>query len=286
MSYIKNKFINNYISKQFRLYIQKCYLFLAFLFCNSCSSRNSSIIASITSYQPRIKSCWISLSSLFNQDFEGYKIVLVLSLEEFPSRKIPWTLKFLQLKGLEILWCKENYKSYKKLLPTRKKYPNSKIITFDDDLIYEKWRIRCLISENKIFPESIIGHRGREIKINSLGEIENYSNWEHVYKRLNTKYTFLTGGGGILYPPNKSFDKLIHNFSLANKICPNADDIFFWAIAYHLKINVICLGNEKFKNVFELRNSPKLWTLNRNKTSKINNDTQLDSVIKYYKIDL
>ena len=88
--------------------------FLKLLFCKSCSCKNNSIIASLTSYPARINSCWITITSLFNQNCSGYKIILVLSLEEFPSKKIPWTLKLLRLKGLEILWCKENYKSYNK----------------------------------------------------------------------------------------------------------------------------------------------------------------------------
>ena len=260
--------------------------FLKLLFCKSCSCKNNSIIASLTTYPPRINSCWITITSLFNQNFKNFKIVLVLSIDEFPTKKIPWTLKFLQTKGLEILWCKENYKSYKKLIPVKKKYPNSIIITFDDDLIYEKWRINQLILEHKIFPQSIIGHRGREIKINKDNKVESYLNWKLCTKRVNSKYVFLTGGAGALYPPNKLFDKLVKNYALANKLCPNGDDIFFWAIAYYSNINIICLGNEKIENVFELRNTPKLWDSNSNTSLKVNNDTQIRSVIKYFRINL
>ena len=264
----------------------KIFSFLSLLSCKSLSHKESSIIASLTTYPPRINSCWLTITSLFNQNFKNFKIVLVLSLEEFPTKKIPWTLKLLQRKGLEILWVKENYKSYKKLIPPKKKYPNSIIITFDDDLIYEKWRISELISEHKIFPKSIIGHRGRKIKINKDNRVESYLNWRLCSKRSNSKYTFLTGSGGALYPPNKLFDKLVKNYSLANKLCPNGDDIFFWAIAYHSNINIICLGNEKLEDVYELRNSPKLWDLNKNPTLKINNDSQIEAAIKYFKITL
>ncbi len=58
---------------------------------------------------------------------------------------MPWTLKILQRKGLEILWIKENLKSYKKLIPVRFKFPISKIVTFEDDIIYERWRLKKTI---------------------------------------------------------------------------------------------------------------------------------------------
>ena len=267
-------------------YKNKIKQFFIILSSKSCFNPRNLIIASLTSYPPRINSCWISIISLLNQSSKNYKVVLVLSLVDFPSKKIPWTLNFLKFKGLEILWTDENYKVYGKLIPVKKKYPNSIIITFDDDVIYEKWRISNLISEHYIYPKSIIGNRGREIKITENNEVDSYMHWKICSKRLNSKYTFLTGAGGVLYPPNKLFDKLVNNYSLANKLCPNGDDVFFWAIAYYCNINIICLGNEKIENVFELRNGPKLWNSNSNMSLETNNDTQITKVIKYFRINL
>ena len=187
-------------------YKNKIKQFLTILSSKSRFNRGNSIIASLTSYPPRINSCWISIISLLDQSSKDYKIVLVLSLVDFPSKQIPWTLKLLRFKGLEILWTDENYKVYGKLIPVKKKYPNSIIITFDDDVIYEKWRISNLISEHYIYPKSIIGNRGREIKIKENNEVDSYLHWKICSKRLNSKYTFLTGVGGVLYPPNKLFD--------------------------------------------------------------------------------
>ena len=100
----------------------------------------------------------VSIISLFNQDYKDYKIVLTLSLEEFPKKHIPWTLNLLRSKGLEILWCDQNLKSFKKLLPIKKKYPESLIVTFDDDIYYEPWRLKYLIEE----------HKKKRVKIESL----------------------------------------------------------------------------------------------------------------------
>ena len=45
--------------------------------------------------------------------------------------------------------------------------------------------------------------------------------------KLFQRIFFLTGCGGILYPPNKEFDSLVTDFKLAKELAPTADDIFF-----------------------------------------------------------
>ena len=89
---------------------------------------------------------------------------MVLSSQEFSSRKLPWTLIILQKKGLEILWITENLKSYNKLIPVRIKFPLSKIVTFDDEIVYERWRLKILYEKSLKSPTAIIGYRGKKLK--------------------------------------------------------------------------------------------------------------------------
>ena len=67
-------------------------------------------------------------------------------------------------KGLEILWIKENLKSYNKLIPVRIKFPLSKIVTFDDDIVYERWRLKILYEKSLKSPRAIIGYRVKKLK--------------------------------------------------------------------------------------------------------------------------
>ncbi len=53
-------------------------------------------------------------------------------------------------KGLTIDWC-EDIKSYKKLIPTLKKYPDAIIVTADDDLIYDNKWLEQLYNAAQIF---------------------------------------------------------------------------------------------------------------------------------------
>ena len=81
------------------------------------------------------------------------------------------------------------------------------------------------------------------------------------------------------------FDRLIQDYQLAQKLTPNGDDIFFWAIANSLDIDILCLGIFKMRNVFELRKTRKLFDLNKDDNNENNNDKQLKRILDYFKIN-
>lgn len=268
-------YAKNYWIKIYRLFL--------FFTVNSIQTEDESVIVSLTTHPARIKSTWISLISLFNQKATNYRIILVLSKEEFHNKKIPWTINFLEKKGLNILWINENFKSYNKLLPVKSKFPYSKIITFDDDVYYEKWRINLLLEKSKTFPNAIIGFRGAEIKTTKDKKIYPYLKWVMANARTSNKKLFLTGVGGVLYPPNKNFDLLIQNYSLARELAPTCDDVFFWGVSHHLNIQKILLDYGKLDDVRELLNSPSLFHVN-NSLKFNNNDYSIKKVIDFFKI--
>ena len=266
-----------------KIYWIKIYRIFLLLSLNPLRCNDESIIVSLTTHPSRIKSSWIAIISLFNQKVTNYKLILVLSKEEFQNKKIPWTINFLEKKGLKILWINKNYKSYNKLLPVRSKFPNSKIITFDDDVYYENWRIKLLLDKSKTFPNAIIGFRGAEIKTKKNDEIYPYLKWGFANAKTSKKKLFLTGVGGVLYPPNKNFDLLIQNYPLAKELAPTTDDVFFWGVSQYLNIEKILLGYNKLDDVRELFNSPSLF--NKNNCLKFNNnDYSIKKVIDFFEI--
>ena len=50
------------------------------------------------------------------------------------------------------------------MIPVRLKFPLSKIVTFDDDIIYERWRLKDLYEKSIKIPSAIIGFRGKRLK--------------------------------------------------------------------------------------------------------------------------
>ncbi len=95
-------------------------------------------IVSLTSWKNRINIVHNAIESIMNQTVKPDKIVLNLSLDEFPSGndELPDNLISLIDKCLEIGWVKKNSRSFKKLIPTLDKYREAIVMTVDDDIVY------------------------------------------------------------------------------------------------------------------------------------------------------
>jgi len=97
-------------------------------------------VVGLTSWRGRLYSDIVQLVlfSLLKQKTKyRYKVVLVLSEEEFPGkdREVPGNILRMvrAVSFFEILWDSGNAKSYKKYFPVQRKYPDLPIITIDDD---------------------------------------------------------------------------------------------------------------------------------------------------------
>lgn len=200
-------------------------------------------VISITSFPARIATVNQTIESIINQNYPYKCITLWLADSQFPNKEkdLPESLiKLKDAKSLCIGWC-EDTKSYKKLIPSLKKYPNDAIITIDDDLIYPiDWleRLVCAYMNDK---SSIHTMRAHGIKIDSLLHIQPYANWMSNMDCAEKSYfNFFTGVGGVLYPPKALSDNVLNEKQML-KLCPNADDIWFWAnaILNRTKINLV-----------------------------------------------
>ena len=241
----------------------------------------ANLIVSLTSFPARIDHAWIAIESIFQQDMRPSKVVLVLSDEEFPKRDLPESIQQQVRRGLEILWTPRNTRSFKKLLPTRERYPDATIVTVDDDILYESWRLRQLVEAAKAEPHAIIGHRGW-VATRTPNGLAPYVSWPIAGPETPAGLTFLTGVGGILYPPHVLPLKELLNIDLAMELCPLADDIWFWAIARNAGVECYCLGNHGTQSVQRLKESPALCHSNWGEGQ---NDIQLKAVIAHFGLD-
>lgn len=203
--------------------------------------RDDSVIISLTSYPKRINEVVYTIHSLLNQDWKADKIILWLAEKEFPKHEenLPEDLLRLKQYGLTIKWC-DSLKSYKKLIPSLQEYPDSLIITADDDLYYPKEWLRKLYEHHKNYPNDIVTHRARKIRFKDC-ELRNYKEWTVCENEEDASFlNFFTTGGGTLFPPN-SLSKTVYQTKMYDKLCPTGDDIWFWAMAVlnNTKIRVV-----------------------------------------------
>ena len=193
-------------------------------------------IISLTSFGRRlINTAPYAIRSILNQSEKPDRIILWLSYET----NIPKELAILEQEGLEIKFC-EDFRSYNKLIPALKHFPNDIIITIDDDVIYPiDWFKKTKLSYLKN-PINIHVNRAHEIIVEGEN-LQSYKSWKFCVSTVEKEQSiFPTGVGGVLYPPNTLHPE-IHYSSLFSTLAPKGDDLWFWAMArlYNTKYTII-----------------------------------------------
>ena len=244
-------------------------------------SNETELIVSLTTYNKRVHDVHLVIESIAQQTLKPNRLILWLDENEFTLETIPLILHKQIARGLEIRFC-PNYKSYKKLIPTLKLFPDANVITIDDDILYPHDMIEMLMKEHFRYPKHIIGHRAHEVKLKN-NEILPYNKWENETKNHQSSILcFITTGGGTLFPAN-SFNSEVVNDEIFSSLCANADDIWFKAMA--LLNNTECkkVNDDRiFFNRFLLL--PDSQDIALYKNNIINNDKQLKAVFDYYEL--
>ena len=93
-------------------------------------------VFSLTSYGVRVEDTLpYALYSIITQKLQPRKIVVYLDWDNWSDEKLPALLQHLKRVGVDFRYCKD-LRSYKKLIPALKDFPNNPIITLDDDFYY------------------------------------------------------------------------------------------------------------------------------------------------------
>lgn len=247
---------------------------------------NNEVIVSLTTFGRRLSRVYLTIESLMQQSMPANRIVLWIS-EEFKDQELPMYLQLQMSRGLEVRYCKD-IRSYTKLIPSLRAFPNATIITVDDDLIYDSDVLETLIVPHLKNPNVIYANRIHKMKKNNDGSLMSYMDWEwHApYTGGVDKMNFLTGVGGVLYPP-KSLDPEVLHEEVFLDICKYADDVWFTAMA--LKANTPIVKTQTFNVCGEgyIDNIYVQDTALHNQNIDPNNcrnDIQIKAVFKKYDI--
>ena len=195
------------------------------------SKKEPQIVISLTSYGKRVtRTVFYTIISMLKQNKRPDRILLWLD-NSWNINTIPRKLHSLCNLGVEIYFCKD-IRSYKKLIPTLAITQNDIIITIDDDVYYSSRLIETLHNSYLKQPQSIHCTQAMHIKINPDGTIAPYKKWTKVtdIENCESRTIFPIGEGGILYPPNSLYAEVDRD-DIFQKLCPHADDIWFWSMA-------------------------------------------------------
>lgn len=222
-------------------------------------SEGEKIIVSLTSFPARINIVVKTIKTLLTQTLKPDAVILWLAPEQFPNGEndLPQELLDLKQYGLTIDWYID-IRSYKKIIPTLKKYPNAVVITTDDDIYYAPDTVESLYKSYLEHRNEVHAHRCDWLKVveedvqtphpnplpQGAGEHacdaqtqKKVIKWEKTrelyldrHRGVASFHNRLTGYGAVLYPPN-CFYKDVCDESLIKELIPTHDDIWLWAMA-------------------------------------------------------
>lgn len=237
------------------------------------------LIVSFTSFPARIDSLWKVVMSMLMQTLLPEKIVLYLSKEQFPNTfdDLPQSLLRLREFSVNIKFVADDLRSHKKFYYALAEFPNSYVVTIDDDIYYHSTLLENLYKET-LEKKSVICNWARSIRWDR-DTIGAYNTWtiqdgNDIEKNQDL---FLLSGGGTIFPPS-SFYKDILNKELFLSLTPNADDIWLNAML-RLQGTTICRILHCYAPLsIKVVKGNTLWMSNI-----VENDKQLAAIISYYK---
>lgn len=242
------------------------------------------VIVSLTSYGKRINDVAITIESIMQGSVLPNKIILWLE-EKLAKEKLPSLIENQKNRGLEIKYCRD-IRSYKKIIPTLKNYPEACIITIDDDVLYNYDLVERLVNSYRLAPNCIHACRARKMVFSS-NKLESYLKWPLVSngETLSCK-TFQTGVGGVLYPPHS-----LHNDVFDEKafmeLCPYGDDIWLYVMAVRNGFNILKVETRTpfGEDFLENENVQDMALGNQNCNKKnCRNDLQINALFDRYDV--
>lgn len=187
--------------------------------------RDERAVISLTSWKARINTVAKTIYNLFTV-CPGFHICLVLAEDEFPRKEAELPKHLIMMANanmFEILWVKQNWKSFKKWLFTAQKYQDMPIISADDDCIYHCNYASLLYEQLSSTDPIIVTNRG------------NYSTPIKITRGPDTLF--------YKFPVEYALSKLI---SFKEPINNYNDDAYYATIINLLNLKVVDLNLPPF----------------------------------------
>jgi hypothetical protein len=247
------------------------------------------LIVSLTSFPERIDEIKYTIYSLLDQTVLPEKIILWLAESQFPYKEngLPNELLSLKKYGLDIRWC-EDLKSYKKLIPAIKNFPDYFIVTADDDLYYNREWLRKIWFEHLRHPDEVICHLAKEIKFDNNNHVLPYKEWKLIFRSCHSSFIYfpLCGAGALFH--RKYLSAQITNKGLFFELTPYADDIWFYfmIVLHNIRIRIVENPCSRLKYTDPYREyylSHQFTLSSINSGDNKQNDVQFKRILNYYK---
>lgn len=243
-------------------------------------------IVSLTSFPAAIEYAIPAIKSILKGTRQPDKLVLYLTFDQFKKCGIPEELKEMAKESdiFEIRDYPRDIRSYRKLVPALRDFPDDIIVTVDDDVNYDRNMLKDLMKMHERFPESIIANRAKVMDTSKPYRKWKKLRWYDFIKgRIKMDpHIIQTGVGGVLYPPHVLSAEMI-NDDLFMNLAPTTDDIWFWAAAVTNGKTVIPMPYGRHNKPREVGKPRELSLKTVNfKGGTSRNDDALKAIMKRY----
>jgi hypothetical protein len=250
--------------------------------------REQELVVSLTTIPERIGKVHLCIESLLRQSIKPDRIVLWLSESAVEGRPavspqlLPWKLRRLEKRGLEIRWCLD-IRSFRKIIPTLRLYPGALIVTSDDDVFYPHDWLKELYAAYVREPQFIHCHRAHLMRYADSGSILPYVQWNITAPGLvgPSRDLFPTGVGGVLYAPDHLHSD-VFNEGVFLELCPTADDV--WLKAMSLVKGTACKKVGPDAIAYPEIRIPNNLELSHDNVNSNGNDVQISKVAHRYNV--
>jgi hypothetical protein len=183
------------------------------------------LIVSVTSYPPRFKTLALTIKCLLSQSVAPDAVTLWIA--DTDKQELPRNVRTLQHAGLTIEYT-EDLRSYKKIIPALRRFPDAFIATADDDVYYWPTWLEELVGAYSPARREILCHRVNRIRLGMDGLPLPYAEWDFEYQRSDASpLVFPTGVGGVLYPPGHLHSDVVDEATFRS-LCPSTDDAWLY----------------------------------------------------------
>jgi hypothetical protein len=247
------------------------------------------VVVSLTSYDPRITRVFATIESIAAGNLKPKRLILWLD-NSFKDKTIPSTLKRLESRGLEILFCEDEgpHKKYRPYVLSELGH-DVPLVTADDDVLYPRQWLDSLFAAYGKNPERVYCHRARVVQFEPTQPSTQiwfeslpsaYRTWPPCNSTEASTRNFSIGVSGVLYPP--SFLNRLARVSaneLFKEVTPQADDIWlnFWGSYWGYEKQQLTPHAAEFTQIPLSGRS----ALHRRNVNQGGNDTQVQAMLRH-----
>ncbi len=243
--------------------------------------RDERYTVSLTSFPKRIDYIWPAIYTLMCQSFKPDNIVLWLSEEQFPDKRIPEPLEQLKKCGLTVRFCDE-LRSHKKYYYAFKEYSDDNIITVDDDMFYPTDFIKTLVKYHKKHPRDIIANSVQIIYPQMTSLPTEWIVAPNFETRVSRNDFQAFTGAGALFPP-KVFCEETFNKEKIKSIAFTADDLWLKAMSLVSGIKTTKIPKFRAFNMgMEIPSNETLFSVNKEQGENLNNKVWKALIDEYH----